>query len=82
MLCDRRSPGEGGNEEDVLKPYHLAMQIIDVEDTFKGELVLNPKVMFLECGEGLGPERSASTQGVVKSHAWMAMGNRAFALIP
>jgi hypothetical protein len=43
--------GEVGSEMDVLLTYHLAMQILDVEGSFKGELVLNPKEVFLECGE-------------------------------
>jgi hypothetical protein len=30
------------------------MQILDVEGTFKGEFVRNPKEMFLEYGEGWG----------------------------
>jgi hypothetical protein len=43
--------------------YHLAMQILDVEGAFKGELALNPKEVFLECSERLDPERGTSTHG-------------------
>jgi hypothetical protein len=38
---------ERGNETYVLQAYHLVMRILDVEGTFKGELVLIPKEMFL-----------------------------------
>jgi hypothetical protein len=62
------------------------MQIIDVEGAFKGELVLNPKEMFLECGEGLDQKgalplldtRRGPFNGVT-AHALIAMGKRTFA---
>jgi uncharacterized Zn finger protein len=47
------------------------MEILDEEGAFKGELVLNPKEVFLECGERFDLEGGSSTHGYeIRSIQW------------